>query len=90
MSKFSLRNSAAKIDIPEALKKNDSKINVNKRGYSNEPIKGKSLIDSEEKTLFLNKLKLVLACYYLLLEIKYLLRENTIIVTDLPDDLKIA
>lgn len=47
-------------------------------------------IDSEEKTLFLNKLKLILSCYYLLLDIKYLLRENSIVVTDLPDDLKIA
>lgn len=46
--------------------------------------------ESEENGIFQKKLRLLLSCYYLLLEIKCLLRENAIVMTDLPDDLKIA
>jgi len=46
--------------------------------------------ESEENGVFQNRLRLLLSNYYLLLEIKCLLRENSIVSTDLPDDLKIA
>jgi hypothetical protein len=88
LSKFSVRNSSSgKINVKRVNSQKIAKARAFSIGRSINP---GMKIDSEEKTLFLNKLKLVLACYYLLLEIKFLLRENSIVVTDLPDDLKIA
>lgn len=77
----SLKNRSQKFKVQGSFTRTFSAKNMLKK-----PMK----MDSEEKTLFLNKLKLVLACYYQLLEIKIKLRERSIAVTDLPDDLKIA